>query len=70
MAVRQYYTRSMPKSPQQEVGRTFAMKVNYGQTVYVTANEERNMNFIYLVAALATTSTFGFAIIRVLKIVK
>ena len=68
MAVRQYYTRNMPQSPQQELGRTVALKVNYGKTVYVTVSEERNLNLIYVVAALAASATLVFVIVRAIKL--
>jgi hypothetical protein len=67
MTVRQYYTRCMPQSPQQQLGRTNAMKVNYGKTVYVTANAKRNLNLIYVVAALAFLATLVLAIVRSIK---
>jgi hypothetical protein len=41
MAVRQYYTRNRPESPQPELNRTVAVPLNYGKTVYVTPEENR-----------------------------
>jgi hypothetical protein len=41
MAVRQYYTRHRPESPQRELSRTVPAQLNYGKTVYVTPWEHR-----------------------------
>lgn len=64
MAVRQYYTRNMPQAPQQDSGRTIAIEVNYGKTVYVTVSEKRNLNLIYMVAVLATAGTLVFVVLQ------
>jgi len=45
IAVRQYYTRHRPESPQIELGRTVAVQLNYGKTVYVTPAEKRMLVF-------------------------
>ena len=45
MAVRQYYTRYRPESPQPELRQTVAIPLNYGKTVYVTLGESRMLYF-------------------------
>jgi hypothetical protein len=63
MAVRQYYTRHRPESPQPELSRTVAVQLNYGKTVYVTPEENRILVFAsegLLVALLITIIVFVF----------
>jgi hypothetical protein len=67
MTVRQYYTRNMPQVPQQESGRTIAIEVNYGKTVYVTVREKRNLHLVYIVAALSIAGTLVFVVLRATK---
>jgi hypothetical protein len=45
--VRQCYTRQMPEHPSPEQHRVIPIGVNYGKTVYVTADEARYINRLY-----------------------
>lgn len=67
MALKQYYTRSMPQSPEQETGRTVSLSANYGLTVYVTPDEKRKMNFVYVVFAVTGSSVLIYVIVASVK---
>lgn len=64
MTVRQYYTRKMPETIQMESGRTIALHVNYGKTVYVSAIEKRNWNLVHLSFGVAAVSVLLLVIVR------
>lgn len=54
MAVRHYYTWYMPRSAETNSGRTIAIEVNFGRTVYVDPIEQKLLYGTYIAVALAT----------------
>ena len=50
--LRQYYTRSMPETPQIQQGRTIPIDANYGKTVYVTLERKESLKLLMLRPAL------------------
>ena len=55
--VRQYFTRERPQLPDATAGRTIAVLVNYGKTVYVTAIEKKILYGSYIALGLAVVVT-------------
>lgn len=57
MIIRQYFTRERPSLPNPAIGRTIAVLVNYGKTVFVTSVERNILYASYIALALAVAST-------------
>jgi hypothetical protein len=53
IAVRHYYTWHMPGSAETNSGRTIAVEVNFGKTVYVDPVEQKLLYATYIALALA-----------------
>ena len=62
--VRQYYTRTMPEVVDPSSGRTIAVLVNYGKTVYVTPLERGILWGSYLVLIVAVVTAIAVYMTR------
>ena len=67
MAVRQYYTRHRPESPQPEFNWTVAVSLNYGKTVYVTPEENRILFFSREWFGVPLVVVFIYTVFRINK---
>jgi hypothetical protein len=52
--LQQYYWSHMPQSPEAGSGRTIAVEVSHGRTVYVDATEQKVLYGTYIVLALSS----------------
>ena len=64
VVVRQYCTRCMPEVASAEVGRVFALEVNYGKTVYLTASELRYVHYADGVVIVLGSLALGVILLR------
>jgi hypothetical protein len=60
--LRQYYTQSMPETPQIQAGRTIPIDVNYRKTVYVTSREQRELEAAYIIVGIMGVSFVFFTL--------
>jgi hypothetical protein len=64
IVVRYYYTWHMPMAPEPSRGRTIAVGVNYGKTVYVTPNEQKLLYGTYVALTLAVVAAVATQLLR------
>ena len=57
IAVRPYYSRTMPRSPQPDVGRVIAVEGDHCITLYITPNEKNIYDASYIVGGFIIAIT-------------
>jgi hypothetical protein len=64
IVVRYYYTWHMPMTPEPNKGRTIAVEVNYGKTVYVSPSEQKLLYGTYVAVTLAFVAAVATYLLR------
>jgi hypothetical protein len=61
IVVRYYYTWHMAMTPEPSSGRTIAVEVNFGKTVYVSPSEQKLLYGTYVALTLALVAATAIA---------